>query len=692
MTQPTSDALKAITGAQHLPYQSPQWQTLFSAARELEERELDYGALQKYGARFVASNLNSRNLMGLILHASDALLRAQRHSKIGREFTDEERTERDAEYSSCRVRLLLCRVFLQYFIEHLKQDVLSLHLSGWPDELSPTLFNLPEGGVGVPQALMKSLVSFLVGVPVAHLTYPLHEELLTLMIVLFSAQMFNGSVRDPSLFLDMLVDEGEYFGGAAFVSKMFSNIETRYMRPLTQHESDRQRQAEEEKSSDGMLRRIVSYGANVMLLPLRAFEWLLQSSHLTGLPMIANYSTLILLQIANCRRSSHFSDAFTLAHDRLQTPEPSAFEEDFGRLFDAFCSSLDHDPHVLLFYYMLHRNNYFRRYIESRTDLDSLLLPLLKHLYKISDRDLINPQQVYMILIVLLLMSQQDGFGANCRLLPIGEVDWYKDQVLLDCSLADVIVAVLVRTVMLNLTRLQDGYLHTNCLAILANMANSAFSKLHFHSAERLMALLSFLHKRLSQAQTMVVGSAEDPVLHIVVDSHSGIPQDEDLSGMISLYENLTSILFEVLQTVVSHSVKQNTGFIYALLHSRVVLETMSKQPRWQGAVTPLLCLVYHFDPLINLEESQTIDKVMETIQRGIINWPVPAGKGILKFGYTEADDASTSFFLPYSLSLVYRHTNLRFNHSRITMFAMPEWQDYVAEKDGEFLGLVVET
>ena len=75
------------------------------------------------------------------------------------------------------LRLQVCRVFLQYFIEHLKQDVLALHLSGWPDELPAALFDLPEVGRGVPRALMRTLVTFLVRVQVTDRpSYDMYEE------------------------------------------------------------------------------------------------------------------------------------------------------------------------------------------------------------------------------------------------------------------------------------------------------------------------------------------------------------------------------------------------------------------------------------------------------------------------------------------------------------------------------------
>lgn len=693
--------LSRLTSSEAIPYEAPFWALLFEAFDFVSSSGSPATAdvlptLQKHGLRFFGANLQSGNLQRLSLLACESLLRCAVKVKLAPPDA-ETRKEQEREFEECVLRVQVCRIFLQYFIEHLKQDVLSLHLSGWPDELPAAMFDLPEVGKGVPRALMKSLVTFLVGVKVTDFSYGMYEEALALLLVLFAAQMFNASVHDPSLFLDMMLEEGEYFGAKSFVQKMFHNIESRRTRPLRDSEKPLSLSTAPSRQPS-LLSRLAGLGSAVFLLPIRAIEWFLHASTPEGAPVIANHSALLLLLIGNSRKSSHFSDAFTLVHDPQQSaaigaPLPAhAFEEDFSRLFEAFSARLDHDPHVLLFYFMLHRNVFFKQFIQSRTDLDVLLLPLLRHLYLVTGRDTINPQQVYMILIILLMLSQQEEFGANCERLRLAEVSFYTEHVLRDVSLADLIAIVLVRVVTLNLSRLQDGYLHTNCLAVLANLSSS-FSHLHFYSAQRLFGLLLFLQKRLAQAQGLAVVGAntEDPVLHIVVDSRFGTP-DEDVAGMTALYENLVSILLEVLQAiVVGHSVTRNTAFIYALLHARDHIESMASQDKWSSHMTVLMSLIRHFDPLMD-DEPKTMEDVLATIERGVINWQaVGSSKGVLKFTYTEEANASESFFLPYTLSLVFSHSGTRFDHARITMFARDDWND-APEETIDPLSLTIDT
>lgn len=45
---------------------------------------------------------------------------------------------------------------------------------------------------------------------------------------------------------------------------------------------------------------------------------------------------------------------------------------------------------------------------------------------------------------------------------------------------------VLIRTLQLNLSHQKDIYLHTNCLAILANMSNT-MSEMHAYVAQRIV-------------------------------------------------------------------------------------------------------------------------------------------------------------------------------------------------------------
>jgi hypothetical protein len=62
---------------------------------------------------------------------------------------------------------------------------------------------------------------------------------------------------------------------------------------------------------------------------------------------------------------------------------------------------------ILLLYFLLHGNSLFLSYALARTDLDTLILPLLKILYDVL---LQKPQRIYMILIVILILTHDESF------------------------------------------------------------------------------------------------------------------------------------------------------------------------------------------------------------------------------------------------------------------------------------------
>ena len=61
------------------------------------------------------------------------------------------------------------------------------------------------------------------------------------------------------------------------------------------------------------------------------------------------------------------------------------------------------------------------------SDLEVLLLPLLHMLYTASGR---APSHLYMLLIILLLLTQDASFAANVHKVQLGSVPWYRERLL----------------------------------------------------------------------------------------------------------------------------------------------------------------------------------------------------------------------------------------------------------------------
>jgi hypothetical protein len=80
------------------------------------------------------------------------------------------------------------------------------------------------------------------------------------------------------------------------------------------------------------------------------------------------------------------------------------------------------------------------------------LLPLLELLYGASRR---SPNQIYMLLIILLILSQDASFNANVHKLMLPGVPWYRERLLPRISLGSLMVVILIRTVKYNLSKLR---------------------------------------------------------------------------------------------------------------------------------------------------------------------------------------------------------------------------------------------
>jgi hypothetical protein len=77
-----------------------------------------------------------------------------------------------------------------------------------------------------------------------------------------------------------------------------------------------------------------------------------------------------------------------------------------------------------------------QEYVLVRTDLDTLLMPLLEMLYNAPKR---TANQIYMLLIILLILSQDSSFNANIHKLVLPAVPWYQERLLPNISLGSLV-------------------------------------------------------------------------------------------------------------------------------------------------------------------------------------------------------------------------------------------------------------
>ena len=280
----------------------------------------------------------------------------------------------------------------------------------------------------------------------------------------------------------------------------------------------------------------------------------------------------------------------------LSAPAPPVLEEttrsdvlttNFEALFECFGLTSHTEVGALLLYTFLQGSPSFADSIAVRSDLDTLVLPLLRTLYFSSSLRFYAAQdyntraaqrpsndsaagagntlslrncpfrsqsQLYVIIILLLLFSQDTSFGPDAfRRAMVPNLPWYKERHLKDISLGSVILLCILRSLSFNLNRLQDPFLLSNCCAVLMNLSPSIVD-LHEYAAMRLTAVT------VSSMKRYVTLSQENP----------GIDED-DLSSPTAMHGEVSRTLLGVLKHCLSSkNIEHNLHLVYALVYHQV--------------------------------------------------------------------------------------------------------------------------
>lgn len=251
---------------------------------------------------------------------------------------------------------------------------------------------------------------------------------------------------------------------------------------------------------------------------------------------LANQSLLLLIILtnhcstgaSNAYRNSLFGCADSQTTDSAAAKQPAiTFRIDFGQLFGTLCHLVTVDQATLLLYLLLHRNARFYQYVMAQQDVQQLVIPILQTLYNAPDS---TSHHIYMSLIVLLILSEDDGFNKAVHQIQLKNVLWYTESSISEISLGGLLILVVIRTIQYNMIKMRDKYLHTNCLAALANMSGQ-FRALHPYVAQRLVSLFETLakkHARLEQRLKSPGGETDkthvsaDPLQTVVVVPGAG--------------------------------------------------------------------------------------------------------------------------------------------------------------------------
>ena len=331
--------------------------------------------------------------------------------------------------------VFLVRLFLRHMVETLEPEELLPHLQLRPSALEAVAAAVPPGGAPLVASaelslpLVDALLATLADAPLDDPAssyaeaYALHTECLAAVAVCMSTQIFCelGSTAPQPMALAALASDT--LRAERLTLRLLGHVAAAPPPP----------------GAPSLVRRAV--GA-ALYLPwaVLSYFWRGEGGDGRPPPALADRSLHALLLLTQslppplARHLPHgnpFLAALCAVGDAQSASSADAADDDdaegggaadpeqgrvrasqlaFRSLHDAIAAALPAEGAVLLLYLLLHGNADFRDYALSRTDADTLLLPLVRALYE--PRSL-RPNALYMLLIVVLMLSQD---GTHCAI------------------------------------------------------------------------------------------------------------------------------------------------------------------------------------------------------------------------------------------------------------------------------------
>ena len=298
---------------------------------------------------------------------------------------------------------------------------------------------------------------------------------------------------------------------------------------------------------------------------------------------------------------------------------------------------------------LLHHNKGFNSWLLASSELELLVLPILETLYRAPE---CNSHHIYMSLITLLILSEDDLFNqtVHCCVLKPHQLLWYSERSLSEISLGGLLVLVIIRTIQYNMLKVRDKYLHTNCLAALANMSGQ-FKGLHPYVSQRMVSLFETLarkHSRLVEGLSACELQEEDGFSEV-----SSAVQDA------AVLEEVLRMVLEIINSCLCNQTKHNPNLIYAILYKRELFEGAASNPAFSDLLSNLVVVVVHMASRLEQQAERTgraltVQEVSQVVSQGALEFPTHRLQKMpdLKFKYVE-EEQPEDFFIPYVWSLV---------------------------------------
>ncbi|CAG2167525.1 unnamed protein product [Oppiella nova] len=553
--------------------------------------------------------------------------------------------------------LFILRSAAKYLIETLTEDNIIRHFTAKVDTNEK---KTEESGLVMIEQLLITLIEILVDIPLSDMTYNLHLEAINGLLVLLSTQMYSARPANKSSIYRLVMQKKCAIHALLLTKSLLTNFVSQRPAP--------------ELQGGSIILGLASGLWNVLTLGYAA-----KGVESDKPPLLSRQSLLLLLVLTNhCTTDSNpYREALFGCCDSQMDSQIAAdqtvtgFKIEFASLYKTLCITLNDDQTTLLLYMLLHRNHYFKSFVLSRAlDLDQFVIPILKILYTSPDR---NSHHIYMALIILLVLSEDNLFNESVHDITLKNIVWYADRQLTEISLGGLIILVIIRTIQYNMSRARDRFLHTNLCATLANMSNH-FKRLNPYVCQRLVSLFEKLSKKFNRIlkevktnETKTNGIDQSDVSSDC-ETSSVAP---DLQQDLSIFEEVLRMILEIINACLAAQLTNNPNLVYTLLYKRQVLEPFQSHPCFQDIVMNIETVLTYFSNRIEaIDRNLSVSEVYEIIQQSSLQWPSDRLKKFpeLRFRYVE-DEQPEEFFIPYIWSLVFRSSHIHWNSQNILLF-----------------------
>uniref|UniRef100_A0A8C9V9K9 Dymeclin n=1 Tax=Scleropages formosus TaxID=113540 RepID=A0A8C9V9K9_SCLFO len=602
-----NQSLRALVGTEAISENDPFWNQLisftFTSPTNSGDSKLLEEAVTPLAKILIENNPRTGNFGALVR----VFLGRTRELKISTECQDQ------LFIWQAHNTLFMIRCLLKVFIREMNEEELCQQFE----------YQQRAPGSSESEDLLKemicNLVHLIVEVPLLDITYSILFEAVTTLLVLLSYQLFHKEIlRDGHIYKYLMQGRCLELTSRLVKTLLYNFIRQEKCPPPVTHIFEPQ------SEGGGLLYGLASGVAsglwNVFTLGgAGSRTGSDQEQH--PLPL-STQSLLLLLVLSNLTdgpdqpnpyRQAIMSFKNTQDTSSIPSPHPHTFQINFNSLYTALCDQQRSDPATLLLYTLLHQNANVRTYVLSRTDVENLVMPILEILYHVEDR---NSHHVYMALIILLILTEDDTFNRSIHEVMLKNITWYTERSLTEISLGSLLILVVIRTIQFNMTRTRDKYLHTNCLAALANMS-AQFRCLHQYAAQRIISLFALLSKKHNKVLEQATQSLRGPL------GSGGSTTLPDYAQDLNVIEEVIRMMLEIINSCLSNSLHHNPNLVYALLYKRELFEQFRSHPSFQDIMQNLDTVIGFFSSRLEQAGSDlSVERVQEVIKKGAVALP----------------------------------------------------------------------